>query len=142
MLDKYDRKTFALIQEVFNWMPVTHLVNDKVLIMHGGLPAQEAVTLEDIGRIERGGPPNKSSLALDLLWSDPREEDGIDPNPRGFGCLFGPDVTRDFLEANGLLYIIRSHECVPSGYDLCHEDKVKTSCTFVPILAAFSNTLI
>jgi hypothetical protein len=30
---------------------------------------------------------------------------------------FGPDVTRDFLEANDLKFVVRSHECVRSGYD-------------------------
>ena len=50
--------------------------------------------------------------------------DGRYPNSRGFSCVFGPDVTRRFLDENGLLYIVRSHECVQYGYDLCHDDTV------------------
>jgi Ca2+-binding EF-hand superfamily protein len=30
---------------------------------------------------------------------------------------FGPDVTRAFLRANNLKFVVRSHECVRSGYD-------------------------
>ena len=35
---------------------------------------------------------------------------GRSPSKRGVGCQFGPDVTRRFLETNGLDYVIRSHE--------------------------------
>merc|ERR1712226_990441 len=94
--------------------------------MHGGLPNKDGVTLDDIRDIRRGGQPERNSLMCDLLWSDPRDEEGRIPNQRGYSCLFGPDVTEKFLAANDLLYIIRSHECVQYGFDLTHDDKVVT----------------
>ncbi len=127
VFDKYDQKTFALIQDVFNWLPLAHRVNESVLVMHGGLSSRDDCGLEAIRRIKRGVPVIKAGqVAIDLLWSDPREEPGRGANPRGFGCLFGPDVTSRFLSENGLIYIVRSHECVSSGYDLCHDDKIVT----------------
>ncbi len=76
--------------------------------------------------IKRGCPPQRDGLMCDLLWSDPREDIlGRRPNERrGYSCEFGPDVTARFLRQNGLLYVVRSHECVQYGYDLCHDDKV------------------
>lgn len=53
-----------------------------------------------------------------------KDEDGVAPNSRGYSSVFGPDVTRQFLSRNGLKYIIRSHECVQYGFDMCHDDTV------------------
>ena len=49
----------------------------------------------------------------ELLWSDPQAPNGRSPSKRGVGVAFGPDVTRRFLEANGLQLLVRSHEARP-----------------------------
>ncbi|CAO2624133.1 Serine/threonine-protein phosphatase with EF-hands 1 [Lemmus lemmus] len=64
---------------------------------------------------------------IDLLWSDPRGRKGCYPNTsRGGGCYFGPDVTSKILNKNQLKMLIRSHECKPDGYEICHDGKVIT----------------
>ncbi|XP_027288376.1 serine/threonine-protein phosphatase with EF-hands 1 [Cricetulus griseus] len=64
---------------------------------------------------------------IDLLWSDPRGRKGCYPNTsRGGGCYFGPDVTSRILSKNQLKMLIRSHECKPDGYEICHDGKVIT----------------
>jgi hypothetical protein len=35
---------------------------------------------------------------------------GRAPSRRGIACLFGPDVTKRFLDDNGLDLLVRSHE--------------------------------
>jgi len=52
----------------------------------------------------------KIDFFLDLLWSDPFESPGCQPNPRGAGTMWGPDITKAFLRRNQLRWIIRSHE--------------------------------
>ena len=82
----------------------------QVLVMHGGLFSRDDVTLADIRATERNRQPPEEGIMCELLWSDPQPMYGRSPSKRGVGCQFGPDVTRRFLENNGLEYIIRSHE--------------------------------
>ncbi|XP_074155977.1 serine/threonine-protein phosphatase with EF-hands 1 isoform X6 [Sminthopsis crassicaudata] len=64
---------------------------------------------------------------VNILWSDPRSRKGCYPNTsRGGGCYFGPDVTENVLAKFGLKMIIRSHECKPEGFDICHDGKIIT----------------
>ena len=46
----------------------------------------------------------------ELLWSDPADAPGRSPSKRGVGVGFGPDVTKRFLNDNGLQLLVRSHE--------------------------------
>ena len=58
---------------------------------------------------------------MDILWSDPTENDGVEglrPNARGPGLVtFGPDRVKAFCETNGIHMIIRAHECVMDGFE-------------------------
>lgn len=46
---------------------------------------------------------------------------GRQPSRREAGTLFGPDVTKRFLEENHLEMIVRSHEVKMEGYDVQHD---------------------
>lgn len=39
---------------------------------------------------------------LDLLWADPAPNPGHTPSKRGASMAFGPDITKRFLQENGL----------------------------------------
>lgn len=57
----------------------------------------------------------------ELLWSDPGPDLGRQPSKRGVGVAFGPDVTKNFLENNGLDLLVRSHEVKEEGYAVEHD---------------------
>lgn len=131
---KYDRNLFKLIQRCFCALPLATMIGSKVFVVHGGLPRRKGVTLEEIGRIQRfrqvpmpeHSQPEEDEIFQDLLWSDPAERAGWQESERGAGVTFGPDVTRDFLELNGLELVIRSHEEFPKGYEEHHNGKLIT----------------
>ncbi|XP_063387751.1 serine/threonine-protein phosphatase 5 [Cydia fagiglandana] len=123
---KYTSQMADLFTEVYNWLPLAHCINNRVLVMHGGLFSKDDVTLDDIRRVDRNKQPPEDGIMCELLWSDPQPMLGRSPSKRGVGCQFGPDVTANFLQRNGLQYIIRSHEVKNDGYELAHDGKCIT----------------
>jgi len=141
-LQKYGPEFYCAALEVFLQLPLMYIVNDKVAVVHGGLPAFADVTLAEINRISRDvapkiardveeehAPSRAEQLYQALLWSDPQDfNDGTDARPsyRGVGCLFGEGLTRNFLQCNRLRMLVRSHQVCSAGYDHHHSGKVIT----------------
>eukprot|EP01062_Namystynia_karyoxenos_P033821 TRINITY_DN24833_c0_g1_i1.p1 TRINITY_DN24833_c0_g1~~TRINITY_DN24833_c0_g1_i1.p1 ORF type:complete len:837 (+),score=241.43 TRINITY_DN24833_c0_g1_i1:344-2512(+) len=121
-------RLYSLIHETYRQLPLCHLIADQIFVVHGGLP-RRPVTLQEIESVPRGPTPKKLSTKADeifeaLLWSDPADHQG--ESERGAGCLFDDAMTAKFLSDNGLLCMIRSHECVRNGYRSDHHGKCKT----------------
>nr|CAG4646148.1 EOG090X03S1 [Macrothrix elegans] len=123
---KYSMQMAELFTEVYNWLPLAHCLNQRVLVMHGGLFSRDDVTLDDIRVTDRNRQPPEEGIMCELLWSDPQPMKGRSPSKRGVGIQFGPDVTNRFLERNHLDYVIRSHEVKADGYEIAHEGKCIT----------------
>ncbi|XP_069691872.1 serine/threonine-protein phosphatase rdgC [Periplaneta americana] len=138
-------RLLRLIERVYRWLPLGTIVNNKVLVVHGGI--SDITDLDWVRNLDRHKyvsllrpPVTESSVpgaemidklewkqVFDILWSDPQPGDGCIPNSlRGAGTYFGPDVTEKFLQKYKLLYLIRSHECKPGGYELTHGSKLIT----------------
>nr|XP_043620256.1 serine/threonine-protein phosphatase BSL1-like [Erigeron canadensis] len=106
---------------LFNHLPLAALIEQKIICMHGGI-GRSIHSVEQIENIERPINMDGGSVVLmDLLWSDPTENDsveGLRPNARGPGLVtFGPDRVTDFCKRNKLQLIIRAHECVMDGFE-------------------------
>ncbi|XP_034941265.1 serine/threonine-protein phosphatase 5 [Chelonus insularis] len=123
---KYSAQMAELFDEVYNWLPLAHCLNGRVLVMHGGLFSRDDVTLKEIREINRNRQPPDEGVMCELLWSDPQPQPGRAPSKRGVGVQFGPDVTHDFLKLNNLDYIVRSHEVKSDGYEVAHDGKCIT----------------
>ena len=119
-IDKYDIDVFDCFSEFFKFLPLGHVLNKKVLVLHGGLFSKEDVTIKELKKIDRYIEVPYTGLMCDLLWSDPRNQIGLSPSDRGAGVLFGQDVTEKFLSDNNLELLIRSHEVKSEGYEIEH----------------------
>ena len=123
---KYDVKLYELFSELFCNLPIGHCINQKILIVHGGLFAKDGIKLDDIAKVNRIREPADEGIMCECLWSDPCDQDGRHPSKRGVGVQFGPDVAKRFLDDNGLKYLIRSHEVKQEGYEYQKGGRVLT----------------
>eukprot|EP01062_Namystynia_karyoxenos_P022566 TRINITY_DN1865_c1_g1_i1.p1 TRINITY_DN1865_c1_g1~~TRINITY_DN1865_c1_g1_i1.p1 ORF type:complete len:927 (+),score=194.14 TRINITY_DN1865_c1_g1_i1:96-2783(+) len=125
---------------LFRAMPLCAVVGGSIFVCHGGLPRDAAMRrIEDIDEgINRfrdvpDFAPAQCTAAdrafVDLLWSDPVEEEcswraNVE---RGAGVLWGQTMTMWFLTANpGIICIVRSHDPPPGGVSVAHSGKVYT----------------
>ncbi|KAL1560570.1 Serine/threonine-protein phosphatase 5, variant 2 [Salvia divinorum] len=115
-----------LFAEVFCCLPLAHVINNKVFVVHGGLFSVDGVKLSDIRAIDRFCEPPEEGLMCELLWSDPQPQLGRGPSKRGVGLSFGGDVTKRFLQDNNLDLVVRSHEVKDEGYEIEHDGKLIT----------------
>ncbi|KAI8321218.1 Metallo-dependent phosphatase [Martensiomyces pterosporus] len=101
--------------EVFDYMSLVAIIDDKILCVHGGL-SPVINTVDQIRTIDRKQEVPHEGAMCDLLWSDPEDISGWGLSPRGAGYLFGGDVVRSFLHTNHLDLIARAHQLVMEGF--------------------------
>ena len=114
---RYSIKLWKAFTDLFNYLPVAALIDDKILCMHGGL-SPDLKNLQNIQDISRPTEIPDTGLLCDLLWSDPdKEAVEYDENDRGVSVIFGEKVVMDFNKKNDLDLIIRAHKVVDDGYE-------------------------
>ncbi|OQS04980.1 serine/threonine-protein phosphatase [Thraustotheca clavata] len=123
---------YNMFQTFFDTLPLCALVLKKIFVVHGGLFSCDNVTLAHIKAISRKREPPlhqqgfEDKIYEDMLWSDPRAIAGRQPSERGAGTEFGHEVTNNFCAVNRVALVIRSHECVPEGYEVLHGGRLIT----------------
>lgn len=122
-LNKYDEDVYNQIMDSFDAMPLSCLVNEKYLSMHGGI-SPELKKTDQINKIKRFKETPLDGLFCDLLWSDPIEDDlastydFMDNEERECSYVFGKKPARKILEANNLMSIVRAHQVQLEGYKM------------------------
>ena len=114
---------YESFHELFKFLPLGHILNEEVLVIHGGLFSEEGVTLDELKQINRFIDVPSEGLMNEILWSDPFDGNGTQPSSRGAGVYYGQDVTEKFLKENNLKLLIRSHEVRDEGYSIEHGGK-------------------
>ena len=129
--DEYQRKygvnVWRYFTEIFDYLSLAALVEDRVFCVHGGL-SPGANALDDVRSIDRKQEVPCIGVMCDLLWSDPAENlEGWCISPRGAGFLFGGDIVQQFNHMNGVNYIARAHQLVMKGFKQMFDRKLVTN---------------
>ncbi|XP_043706313.1 serine/threonine-protein phosphatase PP1-like [Telopea speciosissima] len=129
-------KTFT---DCFNCLPVSAIIDDKILCMHGGL-SPEMGSLDQIRAIERPIDVPDQGLLCDLLWADPdREIKGWGENDRGVSYTFGADKVTEFLKKHDLDLVCRAHQVVEDGYEFFADRQLVTIFSAPNYCGEFNN---
>jgi protein phosphatase len=117
-------EAYLKLRELFNHLYTGVIIEDRIVLLHGGAPSQ-AATVNDIAYAHEKHPQERH--LEEILWSDPwKGINGTIASPRGAGRLFGEDVTKRFLAMLNVKALIRGHQSCPDGYKLDHSKKVLT----------------
>ena len=106
---RFSLRIWKIFTELFNYLPVAALVEDRIFCMHGGL-SPDLSNISIINKILRPTDVPDNGILCDLLWSDPEENyKGWGPNERGVSYVFGANVLWEFIKNNDLDLICRAH---------------------------------
>lgn len=121
---KYDMTVYQACMASFDALPLAAIMNKQFFCVHGGL-SPDLHTLDDLVKINRFREPPTKGLLCDLLWADPHEEFGEEPDKkatfvpnsvRGCSYFYTYSAAQQFLKRTGLLSVIRAHEAQDAGY--------------------------
>ncbi|KAJ1554128.1 3',5'-cyclic-nucleotide phosphodiesterase (PDEase) (3':5'-CNP), partial [Nowakowskiella sp. JEL0078] len=142
-IHKYSEELYEACLQSFCALPLSALVNNQFLCIHGGL-SPELNTLDDLRTLDRFREPPTSGLMCDLLWSDPIEDFGqetsneffIHNGVRGCSYYYSYKATCAFLEKNDLLSLIRAHEVQDTGYKMYRKTRTTGFPSLITIFSA------
>jgi len=141
---KYSPKMWKTFCDVFNCMPVSAVISDKVICMHGGLSPDmmfdDSNVRQQILAVERPCDVPENGLLCDLLWSDPQADIfGFAPNDRGVSIAFGVDILQRFLAYECLDLVVRAHQVVEDGYEFFGDRQLVTLFSAANYCGEFDN---
>jgi len=133
-------KCFKKITNLFNILPITALIEDNILCMHGGL-SKDLNNIEQLNKIARPTEIPDEGLLCDLVWSDPSDElsENFGENERNISVTFSKNVVEEFTERNGLDLICRAHQVVEEGFQFFAGMKLITIFTAPNYAGEFDN---
>ena len=137
---RYNIRVWKSFTELFNYLPVAAIIDDKILCMHGGL-SPELKNIQNIAEISRPTEIPDTGLLCDLLWSDP-DKDVVeyDENDRGVSVIFGEKIVLDFNKKNDLDLVIRAHQVVDDGYEFFAQRQLITIFSAPNYCGEFDNS--
>ena len=123
---RYNIKLWKKFVDVFNCMPYSAIVEDKIIFMHGWL-SPFLNNLGQLNEIIRPTDVPDEGLLCDLVWSDPESNlKGWEFNDRGVSYTFNEKIVDNFLTIHNLEVLVRAHQVVEKGYEFFNGRKCVT----------------
>ena len=137
---RYSVKLWKLFIDLFNELPVAACIDDKILLVHGGL-SPELNKLEQLSRLKRPTDVPETGLLCDILWSDPESNQKCwNDNDRGVSYTFNEKVLTKFLDNNNLDLLCRAHQVVEEGYEFFGDKELVTVFSAPNYCGEFDNS--
>ena len=137
---RYNVRLWKKFLELFNYLPVSALIDDRILCMHGGL-SPDLKNLEAISKIQRPTEVPDSGLLCDLVWSDPDKNVlDFEENDRAVSVVFGEKIVTEFNKKNDIDLIIRAHQVVDDGYEFFAQRQLITIFSAPNYCGEFDNS--
>lgn len=134
-------KAWKYFCDSFMFLPISALIEKKVLCMHGGL-GPEMKIYDIINKIKRPCEIPDEGLLCDLLWADPCDsliDKNFDENQRGISVVFSSLYLKKFLNINNLDLIVRGHQVVEDGYEFFGDQGLVTVFSAPNYTGVFDN---
>lgn len=107
-----NRNLFTLFLRAFSYTPYAAILDGNKLCVNAGF-GPNIPDIQTINTLKRPLNVFNTSALVELMWSDPTDALPMFlPSSRGYGNLFGAEATQQFLKANKMAYLIRSHQVV------------------------------
>lgn len=140
-------KVWEECNQTFDRLPLAAVIDHDIFCIHGGIPRpvkehkseiQAILSIPNIAAVMPSYDHEEEwmkQVAGDCIWSDPASEEvepslpvsGFGESPRGGGAVcFGSRAIDNFLNSNGLSYIIRAHEAHAHGVSIAKSARVFT----------------
>ena len=137
---RYSVKLWKIFIDLFNCFPVAACIDDKILLVHGGI-SPYLNNINDISRIKRPTDVPEQGLLCDILWSDPFSSlKGWEKNERGISFTFNEKVLTSFLKKNELDLVCRAHQVVEDGYEFFGDKELVTVFSAPNYIGQFDNS--
>ena len=138
---RYNVKLWKSFVDLFNCLPIAASIDDKILLVHGGL-SPELKKVEQLQKIVRPTDIPEDGLLCDILWSDPdiNVKGDWGPNDRGVSVTFSQKTLEKFLESNSLDLLCRAHQVVEEGYEFFGDRQLVTVFSATNYCGEFDNS--
>ena len=138
---RYNVKLWKSFVDLFNCLPIAASIDDKILLVHGGL-SPELKKVEQLQKIVRPTDIPEDGLLCDILWSDPdiNVKGDWGPNDRGVSVTFSQKTLEKFLESNSLDLLCRAHQVVEEGYEFFGDRQLVTVFSAPNYCGEFDNS--
>ena len=137
---RYTVKLWKIFIDLFNELPVAACIDDKILLVHGGL-SPDLTSLDQLAKLKRPTDVPETGLLCDILWSDPESnQKSWNDNDRGVSYTFNEKVLTKFLDNNNLDLLCRAHQVVEEGYEFFGDKELVTIFSAPNYCGEFDNS--
>lgn len=104
------------ILKFFSLLTLAAVVENRLLLVHGGLPTNDIELISDFRKSIAIAQDThiRNRIMEEILWNDPwphsSGKDDWSYSKRGFGRLFGPEISKKWLKISQTKVIVRGHQ--------------------------------